>query len=149
MKPLTLFIVFDLIFCSKLSAQVPDSVKFKSLEPYNFHMVYLKADKSVLIDVREFFEYRVSRIKGALNIPSSANLDLAADTIDKQCTLFLYCTSGYRSKKVAGFLYDKGFSKLYSLDGGIVAWRKEKMPVVKKRVKRNGAMAQRSHRRNK
>jgi rhodanese-related sulfurtransferase len=37
---------------------------------------------------------------------------------------------------VAKFFYDKGFTGLYSLDGGIVAWRKEKLPVEKKRLRR-------------
>jgi rhodanese-related sulfurtransferase len=30
-------------------------------------------------------------------------------------------------------LYDQGFRKLYNLEGGIAAWRKEKMPVAKGR----------------
>lgn len=137
MKPLILFFVFILICFYQITAQVPDSVKFKSLGPYDFHMAYLKEDRAMLIDVREFFEYRVSRIKGAVNIPSSSNLDIAADTLDKNCALFLYCTSGYRSKRVAISLYNKSFANLYSLDGGILAWRKEGMPVVKKRMRRN------------
>ena len=136
MKTYPVIIIFVLIFCCQITGQVPDTVKFKSLQPYDFHLAYLKEDKAMLIDVREFFEFRVKRIKDAVNIPSSGNLEFAADTLNKECALFLYCTSGYRSKKVAGYLYNKGFSKLYSLDGGIVAWRKERMPVVKKRIRK-------------
>lgn len=135
MKTFQLIIVFVLILSGQITGQVPDSVKFKSLRPYDFHLAYLKEEKSMLIDVREFFEFRVTRIKDAVNIPSSGNLKFAADTLNKEYALFLYCTSGYRSKKVAGFFYNKGFSKLYSLDGGIVAWRKEGMPVMKKRIR--------------
>ena len=125
-----------LIFCSGLSAQVPDTLKFKSLLPYDFHLAYLRDDKAILIDVREFFEYKKSRLKDAINIPSSDNLDFAADTISKESALFLYCTSGFRSKRVAGKFYDKGFRNLYSLDGGITAWKKDNMPVERKRIKK-------------
>jgi thioredoxin 1 len=117
-------------------AQVPDSVKYKSLDPYYFHLDYLKTDTALLVDVREFFEFRRQRIKDAVNIPSSGNLEKSYDTINKNCSLFLYCTTDYRSERVAKKLYDIGFRKLFSLEGGIVAWRKEGFPVEKKKVKR-------------
>jgi rhodanese-related sulfurtransferase len=109
-----------------LAGQIPDSVKYQSL----------KTDSSILIDVREPFEFNGRRIKGAINIPASGNLDKAADTLNKDLSLFLYCTSGYRSSSAAVKLYNKGFRKLYSLKGGIAAWRKDRMPVVKGRIKR-------------
>jgi rhodanese-related sulfurtransferase len=137
MKPVSGIFLLTLIFCSALSAQIPDTLKFKSLLPYNFHLAYLKADNAILIDVREFFEYKKSRLKDAVNIPSSGNLDFASDTISKESALFLYCTSGFRSKRVAGKFFDKGFRKLYSLDGGINAWKKENMPVERKRVRKS------------
>jgi len=139
MKTIHVIIVFILIFCSPATSQVQDSAKFKSLRPNDFHLTYQKEDKAILIDVREFFEFRKSRLKDAVNIPSSGNLGFAADTLDKKCALFFYCTSGYRSKRVAVIFYNKDFLKLYSLDGGIVAWKKEGMPVEKKRLKSKDA----------
>jgi thioredoxin 1 len=136
MKTATILIAFFLIFYSSLTGQIPDSIKFKSLLPNDFHQACLKDENAVLIDVREFFEFRKTRILNAVNIPSSGNLALAADTIDKKSALFFYCTTGTRSKRVAGNFYEKGFRKLYSLEGGIVAWKKEGMPVVRKKVKR-------------
>jgi rhodanese-related sulfurtransferase len=120
----------------QLEGQVPDSVKYKSLAPHDFHLRYLRTDSSVLIDVREPFEFKGNRIKGAINIPASGNFDTAADTLNKNLTLFLYCTSGFRSSNTAKKLYDKGFRKLYSLKGGITAWRKDGMPVQKGRVRK-------------
>jgi thioredoxin 1 len=90
----------------------------------------------MMIDVREFFEYKKSRLKDAVNIPSAGHLQSAADTIDKSRDLFFYCTSGFRSKRVAKFFSEKGFTKVYSLDGGIIAWKKVGMEVVKKRLRR-------------
>ena len=142
MKPFKVIIAFFLIISCQITGQVPDSVKFRSLQPYDFHLEYLKEDKAILIDVREFFEFRKSRLKDAVNIPSSGNTEFAADTIDKECALFFYCTSGYRSKRVAKSFYDKGFRKLYSLEGGIVAWKKDGFPADKKRVHNKGRTKQ-------
>jgi rhodanese-related sulfurtransferase len=136
MKTQSLIIVFIICFRCHINAQVPDSIKYTSLRPHEFQAVYLKEEKAILIDVREFFEYRKSRLKDAVNIPSSANLALYADTLDKKCALFLYCTSGVRSKRVAKRFFDKGFYKLYSLEGGIVAWKKEGMTVIRKKIRR-------------
>jgi rhodanese-related sulfurtransferase len=114
-----------------LYCQSPNPAKYQSLEPYDFHLQYLKNDSALLIDVRESFEFRGKRLRDAINIPSSGNLDFTADTLDKNLALFLYCTTDYRSRRVAEYFYDKGFRKVYNLEGGIVAWRKNGFSVVK------------------
>jgi rhodanese-related sulfurtransferase len=136
LKTTTVIATLILLFCSEIAGQVDDSVKFKSLEPYDFHLTYLRTDTAMLVDVREFFEYKRTRIKDAVNIPISSNLEKAADTLDKNCALFLYCTTDYRSIRVARKLYDLGFRQLYNLEGGIVLWRRDGFPVEKKRLRR-------------
>jgi len=134
-------LVFLTIACLEASGQKADSVKYKSLEPYDFHLTWLKTDKAMLIDVREFFEYKKSRIKDAVNIPSSGNLELACDTLEKELSLFLYCTTDFRSKRVAEKFGVMGFAKVYDLEGGIRAWKKDGFPVEKKRLKGSKAQA--------
>ena len=111
--------------------QVPDSLKYISLDPYYFHLQYLKEDSAILIDVRMPFEFKGKIIRDAINIPSSGEMKNLTDTITKDHALFLYCTTDYRSRRVAVELYEQGFRKLYNLEGGLVAWKKEKMPVTK------------------
>ena len=133
MKSLHLIITLSLLLCNSIIAQVTDSVPFKSLLPYDFHLEYLIADKALLIDIREFFEFPGKTIKGSVSIPLSGNLEFSADTIDKDCSLFIYCLIGDRSEYAAMYFYSMGFAKVYSLEGGIEAWRKERMPVEKKK----------------
>jgi rhodanese-related sulfurtransferase len=135
MKTYSLIFSIILIFCFRITGQVKDSIKYISLSPVEFQLKYQKEEKAVLIDVREFFEYRKSRLKGAVNIPSSCNLNVSADTISKENALFFYCTTGFRSKRVAKFFSNKGFANVYSLEGGIVARRKTQLPVEKRRIK--------------
>jgi len=134
MKHLYMILIFLLMLSDISAVQAPDSLKYKSLPPAAFLTAYQKSEKGMMIDVREFFEYKKSRLKDAINIPSMGNLDIPADTIDKNYDLFFYCTSGFRSKRVAKFFSDKGFTRCYSLEGGIAAWRREKMAVEKKRL---------------
>jgi rhodanese-related sulfurtransferase len=137
-KMMTRLIIFTGLWMilSIAAGQVPDSLKYMSVGPAGFQKAYQADSNSVIIDVREYFEYKKSRIDHAVNIPSSGNLDVPADTLNKESTLFLYCTSGFRSKRVAKHFYDKGFLKLYSLDGGITAWKKEGLPVNKKKIRK-------------
>jgi len=133
---LVVTILFILIMTCVSDGQTPDSLKFRSLPPEEFLTAYKNAEMPLLIDVREFFEYKKSRITNAVNIPSSGKLETAADSIGRERELFLYCTSGFRSKRVAKFFNENGFARVYSLDGGIMAWKKEKLPVDKKKVKK-------------
>jgi rhodanese-related sulfurtransferase len=135
---LFLFSIISLLVSSAVTAQstvapqVPDSLKFKSLKPIEFQTAWKQSENRQLYDVREFFEYKKSRISTAINLPSSGDLELAADTTDKNRCMFFYCSTGYRSKRVALYFYDQGFRNLYSLDGGIKAWKKDGLKVEKK-----------------
>jgi rhodanese-related sulfurtransferase len=136
MKNILTLITGLLVLCNISTSQVPDSLKYISIGPAAFQKAYQSDSNAILIDVREFFEYRKSRIDHAVNIPSSGNLDIPADTLNKESTLLFYCCSGFRSKRVAKHFYDKGFLKLYSLEGGINAWKKEGFAVNRKKIKK-------------
>lgn len=139
MKIISISIVVFLVLRNTISGQIPDSLKYISVGPVEFQSALNNDGKALLIDVREFFEYKKSRLNNAINIPSSGNIDIAADTLNKELSLFLYCTTGYRSKRVARQMYDKGFPKPYSLDGGIKAWKKEGLPVNRKKIRKKAA----------
>jgi rhodanese-related sulfurtransferase len=132
-RPFSATILFMVLWVS-VAGQSSDNTEYRSLEPYDFHLQYLRDDSSVLIDVREPFEFKGKRIHGAINIPSSGNIDRASDTLNRNFTYFLYCTTDYRSRHVAEKLYDKGFRNLVILDGGIVAWKRDGMKIEKGKI---------------
>lgn len=136
MRFLVSILFFVAIFLSRASAQTADSAKYINLPPGDFRFKLQNDNEAMLIDVREQFEYRKSRIKGAVNIPSSGNLDFASDTIDKTRNLYLYCTSGFRSKRVCAKFAEKGFAEVNNLDGGIKRWKEEGNPVERKKIRR-------------
>jgi len=132
----TVFIQFLIMVSVVLSAQSSEPVKYHSLDPYDFHLAYLRADSAMMIDVREPFEFRGKKIHDAVNIPSSGNLEYSSDTISKKYSLFFYCTTDWRSIRVAEYFHDRGFNKVYSLKGGIVAWKNDGFPLTKRNRKK-------------
>jgi len=124
------------IICTSLNGQSDTSSKYISLDPYYFHLEYLKREPSLILDVREPFEFRGKRLREAINIPSSREMKALTDTLGRDNSIFLYCTTGFRSKRAAENFYEKGFRNLFNLEGGLAAWKKEDMPVVKGKVKK-------------
>jgi rhodanese-related sulfurtransferase len=82
-----------------------------------------------LIDVREPHEYDVCNLEGEL-IPMADvphNMDKIAT--DKQ--VVMHCRSGKRSGDILLWLEkNHGFTNLYNLKGGILAWAKEIDPTM-------------------
>jgi rhodanese-related sulfurtransferase len=117
-----------------LQGQSPDTIKYKLLDPYYFHLKFITDSSSVMIDVREFFEFRRSRIKDAVNVPMTRGFRSVSDTLNKETAVFLYCTTDYRAKHAAAAFYENGFRKIYVLEGGMVFWKKEGMPMETQRL---------------
>lgn len=75
-----------------------------------------------LIDVRQPGEYERGHIPGAHLIPVG-ELRNRIREIDRNKPTITYCGSGVRSRAAAAVLEGEGLSEVYSMDGGIRAWR--------------------------
>jgi sulfur-carrier protein adenylyltransferase/sulfurtransferase len=77
-----------------------------------------------LVDVRQPHENELSNIGGEL-IPLATVLD-NADKISKDKPVVVYCRSGARSgSAILALERQFGFTNLYNLKGGILAWARE------------------------
>ncbi len=82
-----------------------------------------------LIDVREEHEHELVNIEGEL-IPL-ATVMANADKISKDKQVIIYCRSGARSGTAVRQLEEQfGFTNLYNLKGGILAYAKEIDPSL-------------------
>ncbi len=94
----------------------------KSLNGKEFEEALKQSAKDAqLIDVREDNEFRQGRIVGAKNI-SVGQIGQKLDQIAKDKPVFVYCRSGMRSKQAAKILSRNGYSQIFNLNGGIMAW---------------------------
>ena len=77
-----------------------------------------------LIDVREEYEFEEMNLNGTL-IPMGEVLD-RVDEIDRNRQVVVHCRSGKRSASVINALESQhGFTNLYNLRGGILAYDEE------------------------
>jgi sulfur-carrier protein adenylyltransferase/sulfurtransferase len=90
-----------------------------------------RKDKFVLVDVREPFEYEISRIPGSKLIPLG-ELPARLSELDSADEIVLHCKVGGRSAKALKILQEAGFRKLSNLKGGITAWSDEVDPSTPK-----------------
>ncbi len=87
---------------------------------------------AVVLDVREHHEYASGHLLQAKHIPSGkVNARIGEIEAWKDKPLLVYCRSGARSFSVCMLLSKQGFSQVYNLKGGIMAWESAKLPVEK------------------
>lgn len=82
-----------------------------------------------LIDVREQHEYDICNLNGEL-IPMGIMLE-NVETISRDKPVIIHCKSGRRSGVIINELEKRfGFSNLYNLKGGILAYGREIDPSI-------------------
>ena len=106
--------------------------RFASLTPAAAVQLMNKEDV-VVLDVREPAETVGGKIAKAIQIPVGA-VEKRVDELEKfkDKTLLVYCKSGARAGAACKELSKHGFDKVYSLNGGLLAWQDAHLPVSKK-----------------
>lgn len=86
-----------------------------------------ESEESVIIDVRTDDEFSTGYIEGAVNIDfyMGSKFISEIDKLDKSKSYFIYCKSGARSGQTCELMKQKGFKKVYNLEGGILGWTGE------------------------
>jgi rhodanese-related sulfurtransferase len=85
-----------------------------------------------LLDVREPVEFRQGHIEGARNVPIR-DLPRKLETLglDSSRPVVAICLSGHRSIPAYRLLKRSGYSQVYSLSGGMIAWWSDHLPIAK------------------
>ncbi|MES2139870.1 MAG: rhodanese-like domain-containing protein [Bacteroidota bacterium] len=76
-----------------------------------------------LIDVREVHEVEICEMGGE-HIPMGNVMD-NLDKISKTKQVIIHCRSGARSGAICQALEKEGYTNVYNLKGGIIAWANE------------------------
>jgi len=82
----------------------------------------LALKNTVILDARETKEYNISHVKGAKLVGYDHFKIETIKDIDKNATIYIYCSVGYRSEKIGEKLQKEGFTKVYNIYGGIFNW---------------------------
>ena len=88
-----------------------------------------RGDTFHLVDVREDNEWKNGRARGAIHLGKGIiERDIETKIPDKHAEIVLYCGGGFRSALAAEALQKMGYTKVWSMDGGIRAWREAGLP---------------------
>jgi rhodanese-related sulfurtransferase len=86
----------------------------------------------VVLDVRTPEEFKEGHIEGAINVDyNSGGFPTGLKELDKSKTYLTYCRSGNRVKGAVKMMRELGFENIIRLNGDMIRWKSEKMPVVK------------------
>ena len=95
-----------------------------SISPKQASEMYAER-KAVIVDVRDDSEWNEQHIPGAIHIPlAQLNGRISELKQYKDTTVITQCKAGGRSAKALEVLKSVGFTKVYNMDGGIMAWDK-------------------------
>jgi UPF0176 protein len=82
-------------------------------------------DDTIVIDMRNHYEYEVGHFDKAIEIPSDTfrdQLPMAAEMmkVNKDKNIIMYCTGGIRCEKASAYMLHQGFKNVFHLEGGII-----------------------------
>jgi parallel beta-helix repeat protein len=92
------------------------------------------SDQVVFLDVRSTHQYASGHIDGSVSMPMD---ELACESCllsqlgrYKDDMIIVYCDDGSLSLRAASLLHQNGFTEVYSLAGGLNAWKSEGLTVI-------------------
>lgn len=101
--------------------------KGEHVSPQKWKEMLEKKDNTVLLDVRNDYEWKVGRFEGAECPPCATFREFKdyAQTLTQQVNpgetpVMMYCTGGIRCELYSSLLLKAGFKNVYQLDGGII-----------------------------
>lgn len=96
--------------------------KYADAEKFN---ELAKDPDTIIIDMRNHYEYEVGHFENAIEIPSDTfreQLPMAVEMMQehKNKNIVMYCTGGIRCEKASAYMLHNGFDNVFHLEGGII-----------------------------
>jgi rhodanese-related sulfurtransferase len=93
----------------------------------------INREDALVLDVREDTELTMGKINGARHVPLSVLKQRVGELAKyRERAIVIACGTGMRSAQASNILRQNEFHKLYSLKGGVSAWRDANLPLGKK-----------------
>ncbi|HEX7692686.1 MAG TPA: rhodanese-related sulfurtransferase [Sediminibacterium sp.] len=90
----------------------------------------LESKDTIVIDMRNHYEYEVGHFNNAIEIPSDTfreQLPMAVDMMkgNEEKNIIMYGTGGIRCEKASAYMLHNGFHNVFHLEGGIINYAKQ------------------------
>ena len=112
-------IMFDFLY-PKVPQVIAEEVK-KAIE---------NKEDIILLDVRTTGEYAKGKIAKSINLPVDEIPKKIEKLIaDKSKKIYVYCLSGSRSVYAVDFMVKMGYTNVFDIKSGLLAWRAKGFPT--------------------
>ncbi len=120
---ISLLLIATGVFSQSNAYSLVGAEKFKQL---------ITEGNAIILDVRTSKEFARGHIKGAELIDIyDKSFGRNVLKLPKNKTILIYCATGIRSRTAGNFLAKNGYSKVYDLQRGLMAWNSLKYPLEK------------------
>jgi len=85
---------------------------------------------ATVVDIREAEPFAGGHIVDAVNLPAASPDSQGAARLKKNRTIVLVCENGMKSRQAVETWRKAGFENVFSLGGGLAAWRQDNLPIV-------------------
>lgn len=86
---------------------------------------------AVVLDVRAPEEFSTGHILNAINVPAAALEDNAELEAYRDRPVIVCCRTGPRAARAGALLRKRGYTSVFKLSGGILAWEGAGLPLSK------------------
>lgn len=125
---LTLVLAFIIAACQQPAGTT--SAVNQTIPIEQFEKLISEKSNEQLLDVRTPEEFNAGHLSGAVNLniyDKGFKENLAK--LDKSRPVMVYCKSGGRSGEAASIMKEMGFTEVYNMQGGMLAWTNAGKPV--------------------
>ncbi len=81
---------------------------------------------TIVVDTRNAYEVAIGTFRGAIDPATTSFTEfpewVEASGIEKDTPIAMFCTGGIRCEKASAWLADRGFTNLFQLEGGVLAY---------------------------
>ena len=123
---LALVVIAALFIMTAVRARLLGFQEVKAVEAVQL----MNREEPLVLDVREDSEHQAGHIQGAIHIPVTV-LEGRIGELEgnRDQPILVYCRAGQRSAQAAAILKRQGYTQVYKLAGGIMAWQAAQLPV--------------------
>ncbi|MEZ4890452.1 MAG: thioredoxin domain-containing protein [Crocinitomicaceae bacterium] len=121
-----------LFSCSESQENQNNDAQLIELSAVDFQSKIKEINNPQLVDVRTAEEFAGGHIENAKNIDwNGDNFNKEIQKLDKTQPVLVYCLSGGRSSAAVQEMQQLGFTNIIEMGGGMMDWRKNKLPETK------------------
>jgi rhodanese-related sulfurtransferase len=106
-----------------------DDFQTPALTPQQLLDLQKKTPQPVVVDVRNFNEYKSGHIPGAINIPHN-KIARQLEKLEGAEHVVLYCSNGRRTRQAEQVLLDNMVDNVFHLQDGLMGWRQQRLRLT-------------------